>query len=48
MEKAELLLREGKLSIGEVANLMGYSNLSYFSAAFKRQFGITPSQCIAD
>ena len=48
MEKAELLLREGKLSIGEVANLLGYSNLSYFSAAFKRQFGITPSQCTAD
>ena len=48
MEKAELLLREGKLSIGEVANLLGYSNFSYFSAAFKRQFGITPSQCTAD
>ena len=48
MEKAELLLREGKFSIGEIANLMGYSNLSYFSAAFKRQFGITPSQCTTD
>lgn len=47
MEQAELLLRERKISISEVANLMGYSNLSHFSAAFKRQFGITPSQCIA-
>ena len=47
MEKAELLLRERKLSIGEVANLVGYSNLSHFSAAFKSQFGITPSQCMA-
>ena len=47
MERAELLLREKKLSIGEIANSVGYSNLSYFSAAFKRQFGITPSQCIA-
>lgn len=47
MEKAELLLRERKFSIGEVANLVGYSNLSHFSAAFKNQFGITPSQCIA-
>ena len=47
MEQAELLLRENKLSIGEVANSVGYSNLSHFSAAFKRQFGITPSQCIA-
>ena len=47
IEQAELLLRENKLSIGEVANSVGYSNLSHFSAAFKRQFGITPSQCIA-
>jgi AraC-like DNA-binding protein len=47
MEKAELLLRERKLSISEVANLVGYSNLSHFSTAFKSQFGITPSQCMA-
>ena len=47
MEQAELLLRARKLSIGEVANSLGYSNLSHFSAAFKRHFGITPSQCIA-
>ena len=47
MEQAERYLRESKLSICEVANLVGYSNLSHFSAAFKRQFGITPSQCMA-
>lgn len=47
MEKAELLLRERKLSISEVANLVGYSHLGNFSTAFKRQFGITPSQCMA-
>ena len=47
MKQAERLLREGKLSIGEVANLVGYSHLGHFSAAFKRQFGITPSQCLA-
>ncbi|MBE9045824.1 helix-turn-helix transcriptional regulator [Pleurocapsales cyanobacterium LEGE 10410] len=46
MKQAEKLLRERKLSICEVANLVGYSNLSHFSAAFKRQFGITPSQCM--
>ncbi|MBE9045807.1 AraC family transcriptional regulator [Pleurocapsales cyanobacterium LEGE 10410] len=33
--------------MSEVANLVGYSHLSYFSTAFKRQFGITPSQCMA-
>ncbi|MEO1006635.1 MAG: AraC family transcriptional regulator, partial [Cyanobacteria bacterium J06638_38] len=47
MEQAEKQLREGKLSISEIANLVGYSNLSYFAAAFKRQFGITPSECLA-
>ncbi len=47
MEQAEHYLREGKLSISEVANLVGYSHLSHFSTAFKRQFGITPSQCMA-
>ena len=47
MKQAECYLREKKLSICEVANLVGYSNLSHFSAAFKRQFGITPSQCMA-
>lgn len=47
MEQAELLLREGKLSVTEVANLVGYSHLGHFGAAFKRQFGITPSECLA-
>ena len=47
MEQAEKLLREGEFSIGEVANLVGYSHLGNFSTAFKRQFGITPSQCLA-
>ncbi|WP_449002483.1 helix-turn-helix transcriptional regulator [Myxosarcina sp. GI1(2024)] len=46
MEQAKLLLRERKHSICEVANLVGYSHLSYFSTAFKHQFGITPSQCM--
>ena len=46
MEQAELLLRERKLSIGEIANSVGYSNLSHFGTVFKRQFGITPSQCM--
>ncbi|MEO1006265.1 MAG: AraC family transcriptional regulator [Cyanobacteria bacterium J06638_38] len=46
LEKAKQLLREGELSLSEVANLVGYCNLSHFAAAFKRQFGITPSECM--
>ncbi|MEM8672890.1 MAG: AraC family transcriptional regulator [Cyanobacteria bacterium P01_G01_bin.67] len=45
LEKAKRLLREGKLPLDEVSNLVGYGNLSYFAAAFKREFGITPSEC---
>ena len=47
IEKAELLLREKKLSVAEVSNLVGYSHLGYFAKVFKRQLGITPSECLA-
>jgi AraC-like DNA-binding protein len=47
LHKAEMLLRQGNYQVSEVANIVGYSHLSRFSAAFKRQYGITPSQCAA-
>jgi AraC-like DNA-binding protein len=47
LEAAERLLRQGDLKVTEVANLVGYEHLGQFSAAFKRQFGITPRQCLA-
>jgi AraC-like DNA-binding protein len=47
LEQAERLLRERKLSVAEVANLVGYSHLGYFAKVFKRQFGITPSECLS-
>ncbi|MDM9379780.1 AraC family transcriptional regulator [Chlorogloeopsis sp. ULAP01] len=47
MEKAKNLLRSGKVTVAEVAMMVGYSNCSHFAAAFKRQFGITPRQCLA-
>jgi AraC family transcriptional activator of pyochelin receptor len=46
LQQAELLLRERQLSVTEVANLVGYSHLGYFAKVFKRQFGITPSECL--
>jgi AraC-like DNA-binding protein len=46
MEQAEQLLREKQLSVAEVANLVGYSHLGYFAKVFKRQFGITPTECL--
>jgi AraC-like DNA-binding protein len=47
LQKAEMLLRQGNYQVSEVAHLVGYSHLSRFAAAFKRQYGITPSQCLA-
>lgn len=46
LERAEQLLRNGGVTVAEVANLLGYSHLGHFAAAFKRQFGITPSECL--
>ncbi|MEM7591895.1 MAG: AraC family transcriptional regulator [Cyanobacteria bacterium P01_A01_bin.83] len=47
LDCAEMLLREGKYSVAEVATKVGYNNMGYFSVAFKGRFGITPSQCMA-
>lgn len=45
MVRAEYLLREPERTVAEVANWVGYTNPAQFAAAFKRQFGITPSAC---
>ncbi|MEH1843082.1 MAG: AraC family transcriptional regulator [Nostoc sp.] len=45
MEQAQQWLHQGNLSVAQVANLLGYTNPVHFAAAFKRQFGITPSEC---
>jgi AraC-like DNA-binding protein len=44
MLQADLLLRSTR-SVADVANLVGYSNPGHFAAAFKRRFGITPTEC---
>ena len=42
-EARQLLLTTSK-SIGEVASLVGYDNISYFSTVFRRQTGISPAE----
>lgn len=44
INKATLLLQEGK-SVTETAQLLGFSEQSYFSKAYKKQTGISPSHC---
>lgn len=46
MKKAATLLQERKYSIGEIAYLTGYPNAKYFSTAFKKYYGMTPSEYI--
>ncbi len=38
------LLREGSLSVGQVAELSGFREIYYFSRSFKAHFGLTPTQ----
>ncbi|MFV0566393.1 MAG: helix-turn-helix domain-containing protein [Flavobacteriaceae bacterium] len=42
MEKAMETLKQGEYSVSETGFLLGYSNLSQFSKAFKNQFGVLP------
>lgn len=44
MNRAALLLKEGKFSISEVMYMVGYSNSSYFSKCFQSAFGLTPTK----
>ena len=45
MEKAaNLLIKDSKVSINEVMYSVGYSSQSYFTSAFKKEFGKTPVQ----
>jgi len=47
LKRALDLLREGTLSVKEIAALTGWSNQLYFSAAFRNRFGFPPSQAHA-
>lgn len=44
MEYASALLLESSLPVSYIANNVGYSNLSHFSAAFKKCFGTGPAE----
>lgn len=44
MEKSCELLKEGKRSIAQIAELVGYEDENYFSRVFKKNKGVTPAQ----
>lgn len=43
MQRAALLLRDGRFSVSEVMYMVGFSNASYFSKVFQKTYGITPT-----
>ena len=42
MREAQKLLKEGELTVNEVAARVGYDDASYFSRSYKKCFGYTP------
>ncbi|MCG7380881.1 helix-turn-helix domain-containing protein [Paenibacillus sp. ACRSA] len=44
MESAARMLRHTDVSIGEIADKMGYRDMYYFSRAFKKYFGVPPQR----
>lgn len=48
MKKAEMLLKQKKLSISEVAFTVGFSDPKYFSKSFRSQYGKPPSQYLEE
>jgi len=44
LQKARMLFDAGGMNVSEVAWEIGYTNLSHFSAAFKKRFGVLPKR----
>ena len=44
LNKAARLLLEGQYNVSEVAVMIGFNTAAHFSVAFKKQFGVTPSE----
>ncbi len=44
IERAEYLLRQHGMTVGEVADALGYQNIYYFSKQFKKIKGVSPSK----
>ena len=48
LERARWKLISSNISIGEAAYQAGYNHSSNFITAFRREFGMTPAECVAE
>ncbi|HYF03169.1 MAG TPA: AraC family transcriptional regulator [Patescibacteria group bacterium] len=46
LDQAKFIITEGKKSATDIAFELGYSSLQHFSAAFKKKFGVAPTQLL--
>ena len=46
MQRAFTLLKEGKLSVSQIAETVGFDTVQYFSTKFKLYYGISPTKYI--
>lgn len=44
LQKSKELIRENKYTISEIAFMLGFSSIHYFSRTFKQHFNLTPSE----
>lgn len=44
LNRAAELIASGKYNVSEIADMTGFSTHSYFSKAFRKQFGVSPSE----
>lgn len=44
IKESEYLLSETSLPVSQIAGMLGFSSLSYFSQRFRRHFGVSPRQ----
>ena len=42
LEKSSAMLRDGRMSIQEIADRTGFFDAAHFSRAFKERYGVTP------
>lgn len=44
IERAKLLLSQGKLSVSDISEALGFNSQSYFGSIFRKTVGMTPSE----